>query len=192
MKHLAILFFAIFVFAVSAGAQTLAIGGAIDNFSLVDSNGKTQSFNELRGSNGAVLIFVSAQCPVVRGYNDRMNQLALDYKSKGINVVGINANVTETAETVKEHSALTYKFPVLVDKDGKLTEKVGASHTPEAYFFNGKNVLLYRGAIDDDRSGKNVTESYVRNAFDASLAGKKIEKTSVQAFGCSIKRSMLE
>jgi len=192
MKHLAILFFAIFVFAVSAGAQTLAIGGAIDNFSLVDSNGKTQSFNELRGSNGAVLIFVSAQCPVVRGYNDRMNQLALDYKAKGINVVGINANVTETAETVKEHSALTYKFPVLVDKDGKLTEKVGASHTPEAYFFDGKNVLLYRGAIDDDRSGKNVTESYVRNAFDASLAGKKIEKTSVQAFGCSIKRSMLE
>jgi peroxiredoxin len=129
---------------------------------------------------------------VVRGYNDRMNQLALDYKAKGINVVGINANVTETAEIVKEHSALTYKFPVLVDKDGKLTEKVGASHTPEAYFFDGKNVLLYRGAIDDDRSGKNVTESYVRNAFDASLAGKKIEKTSVQAFGCSIKRSMLE
>ena len=192
MKQLVFLFIALFAFAAAAGAQSLAIGGTIDNFSLVDSNGKTQSLKELKGSSGAMLVFVSAQCPVVRGYNDRLNQLALDYKAKGINVVGINANVTESAETIKEHSALTFKFPVLVDKDGKLTDKLGATHTPETYFFNGKNVLLYRGAIDNDRSGRNVTESYLRTAFDASLAGKKIEKTSVEAIGCSIKRSVLD
>jgi peroxiredoxin len=189
MKSFAILLIALFAFAAAAGAQTVAIGGAIDNFSLTDSNGKAQSLADIKGTNGTVLIFVSAQCPVVRGYNDRMNQLALDYRSKGITVVGINANVTESAETVKEHSALTYKFPVLVDKDGKLTGRLGASHTPEAFFFNGKNVLLYHGAIDNDRYGHNITESYLRNAFESSLAGKKIERTFVEAFGCSIRRA---
>jgi peroxiredoxin len=189
MKKTAIIFAAIFAFAIGAGAQALTIGGTLENLSLTDSNGKTQSLNDLKGTNGMVLIFVSAQCPVVRAYNERMNQLALDYKSKGINVIGVNANVTESAETVREHSAQTYKFPVLVDKTDALADKLGATHTPEVYFFSPRNVLLYHGAIDNDRSGRNITENYLRSAFDASLAGKKIEKTSVEAFGCSIKRS---
>jgi peroxiredoxin len=189
MKGIVSIFMGLLIFVAGANAQTLKIGGTIDNFSLIDSNGKTQALGDLKGANGFVLIFVSAQCPVVRGYNDRINQLALDYNTKGINVVGVNANVTESAETVKEHSAHTFKFPVLVDKDGMLAAKLGATVTPEAYFFNGKNVLLYQGAIDNDRGGRSITESYVRNAFDASLAGKKIEKTSIKAFGCSIRLS---
>jgi len=167
----------------------VAVGGTLDNFSLADSEGKTRSFTELKGTHGTVFIFVSAQCPVVRGYNERMNQIAMDYKAKGINVVGVNSNVTESAETVMQHSAVTYKFPVLVDKQGMLADRLSATHTPEAYFLDGKDVLVYHGAIDNDRSGRNVTESYLKSAFDASLAGKKVERTFVEAFGCSIRRT---
>ena len=188
MKRISFILIALIALAVGASAQAIAIGGTLDNFSLADSNGKSQSFSDLKGKNGTVVIFVSTQCPIVRGYNDRMNQIAMDYKAKGINVIGVNANVTESAETVKQHSALTYKFPVLVDKQDMLADKLGATHTPEAYFFDAKNVLLYHGAIDNDRSGRNVTESYLKSAFDASLAGKKVQRTFVEAFGCSIRR----
>jgi peroxiredoxin len=188
MKRTAFLLIALIALAVGASAQSLAIGGTLDNFSLTDSNGRSRSFNDLKGAKGAVVIFVSTQCPVVRGYNERMNQIAMDYKAKGINVIGVNANVTESAETVKEHSAMTYKFPVLVDNKDTLADKLGATHTPEAFFFDAKNVLLYHGAIDNDRSGRNVTEPYLKNAFEASLAGKKIERTYVEAIGCSIRR----
>lgn len=176
-------------FAVGAAAQGVAVGAAVENFSLADTNGKTQTLNEIKGSKGAVIIFVSAQCPVVRGYNDRLNQLATDYKAKGINVIGINSNVTESGEQIKTHAALTFNFPVLVDKGSVLADKLGATRTPEAFFVDAKNVLLYHGAIDNDRSGKNPTEKYLRTAFDASLAGKKIDRTSVEAFGCTIKRA---
>lgn len=60
--------------------------------------------------------------------------------------------------------------------------------TPEVYYFNAKNVLLYHGAIDNDRSGKNITEQFLRTAFDSSLGGKPISKTRANAFGCTIKR----
>lgn len=189
MKRTAFLFTAFFAFVIGANAQGISVGGTMDNFSLTDTNGKTQTLNEMKGTKGAVIIFVSAQCPVVHMYNERMNQIATDYKAKGINVIGINSNVTENGEQIKSHAALTFNFPVLIDKNSVLADKIGATRTPEAYFVDAKNVLLYHGAIDNDRFGKNITDKYLRTAFDSSLTGKKIERTSVDAIGCSIKRS---
>ena len=91
MKRAIFLLTAFFALVMAANAQGLAVGAAMDNFSLPDTNGKTQTLADMKGKNGAVIIFVSAQCPVVRGYNARMNQIALDYAAKGINVIGINA-----------------------------------------------------------------------------------------------------
>ena len=182
---------ALFVFVLSPAAGNagdFAVGTALDNFSLSDTSGKAQSFNDLKGKNGAVVIFLSAQCPVVRSYNERINQLAADYQSKGINFIGINSNYTESLDWVKSHAAENYKFPVLIDKGNVLADKLGATATPEAYYFDAKNVLLYHGAIDNDRSGKAISDSYLRVAFDSALAGKPIAKTRVNAFGCSIKR----
>jgi|ERR1043166_2860587 peroxiredoxin len=193
MKNLGILLLVLIAAAcsgLSASAQGLAIGSPVENFSLPDTNGKVQTLNDLKGSKGAVIIFVSSECPIVRMYNERMNQIASDYKARGINVIGINSNVTENGEQIKTHAAATFNFPVLIDKNSVLADRLGATRTPEAYFVDAKNVLLYHGAIDNDRFGKNVTETYLRTAFDSSLAGKKIDKPTVAAsFGCTIKRA---
>jgi len=77
----------------------------------------------------------------------------------------------------------------LIDKNSFLADKLGATRTPEVYFVDAKNTLLYHGAIDNDRTGNKITDKYLRTAFDSSLAGKKIEKTSTAAFGCTIKRA---
>jgi len=186
----ALLFFALtLAFVMAANAQGVSVGATVDNFSLPDTNGKTQTLNDMKGKNGAVLIFVSAQCPVVRGYNERMNEIALAYKAKGINVIGVNSNATETLAEVKAHAEATYKFPVLIDKGNVLADKLGANVTPEAYYVDANDVLLYHGAIDNDRSGKNITEQFLRTAFDASLNGKPVMKKSANAFGCTIKRT---
>ncbi|SRR5215204_396303 len=179
----------VFVLCPDVNAQKFEIGSTMEDFKLTDTGGKEQSFSSLKGEKGTVLVFLSAQCPVVKGYNERINQIAADYASKGINFIGINSNATESLEWIKSNaSEVGYKFPVLLDKGAVLADKLGASVTPEVYYFDTKNVLLYHGAIDNDRSGKNITEGYLKTAFDASLSGKKIEKTSANAFGCSIKR----
>lgn len=170
-------------------AQGLNVGATMENFSLADVAGTTRSLRDLSGKNGAVLIFLSAQCPVVRGYVDRINQLSAEYGAKGINFIGVNSNASEDLNWVKSNiTEYGYKFPVLIDKGNVLADKLGAQATPEVYFVDAKGVLLYHGAIDNDKSGKNITESYLKTAFDSSLAGKKIERTTARAFGCSIKR----
>jgi len=179
-----------FVFNINVGnAGDFAVGATLENFTLPDMGGKALSFNDLKGKNGAVIVFLSAQCPVVKGYNARINQIAADYEAKGIRFIGINSNSTESLEWVKSDAAeVGYKFPLLIDKGNVLADRLGATVTPEAYYFDSKNVLKYHGAIDNDRSGKGITDNYLKTAFDASLSGKAIEKTRANAFGCSIKR----
>jgi len=194
MKHTGLVFGIILTvvslfMASTANAQGPKIGSAVENFTLTDINGKSQSLDSLKGKNGAVVVFLSAQCPVVRGYHQRINQIAADYEAKGINFIGVNSNVSESLEWVRSNAAeYQYKFPVLIDKGNVLADKLGATVTPEAYYLDAKNTLLYHGAIDNDRSGRNVSENYLKTAFDASLSGKKIERTTANAFGCSIRR----
>ena len=194
MKRASILFTAIFVFsafffAVGESVKAeIAIGAAAENFSLPDTNGKNRSLNDLKGEKGSVVVFLSAQCPVVKAYNERINQIAADYKAKGINFIGINSNSSESLELVKSHAEETYKFPVLIDKNNVLADAFGANVTPEMFYLDEKNILVYHGAIDNDKSGKNITINYLRDAFDLNLAGKSVVKTTANAFGCSIKR----
>ena len=194
MKRLSILFTAIFAFtalffSINENVKAeISIGGTVGNFSLPDTNGKNQTLNDLKGEKGTVIVFVSAQCPVVKAYNERINQIAADYKAKGINFVGINSNSTETEAQIKSHTEETYKFSVLIDKGNVIADQFGANVTPEMFYFNEKNVLVYHGAIDDDKSGKNIQINYLRDAFDLTLAGKAVTKTTANAFGCGIKR----
>ena len=193
MKRKFVLFFAVFALFVSFGsigqADNFAVGSTLENFKLVDTNGAEKSFNDLKGKNGAILVFLSVQCPVVKGYDERIVKLAADYQAKGINVIGINSNATEASDKVKSHAADNYKFPVLIDKGNVLADKIGANVTPETFYLNEKNVLVYHGAIDNDRSGENVSMNFLRDALDANLGGKTVAKTSANAFGCTIKRA---
>jgi peroxiredoxin len=186
--------FALFAFVLTANVGSaksdFAPGATLESFTLPDLDGNQQSFDKLKGKNGAVLVWLSAQCPVVKQYNERINQVAAELKAKGINVIGINSNATESLDWVKSDAAeVGYKFPVLIDKGNVLADKLGASVTPEVYYFNEKNVLLYQGAIDNDRSGKNIKTFYLRDAADAALAGKEITTKKANAFGCTIKRA---
>ncbi len=168
----------------------LAVGTKLENFTLPDLSGAQQSFDKLKGKNGAVLVWVSAQCPVVKAYNGRINEIADELKAKGINLIGINSNATESLDWVASSAKeVGYKFPVLIDKGNVLADKLGASVTPEFYYFDQENVLLYHGALDNDRSGKNVTTNYLRDAFDSALNKQPIKTAKTNAFGCSIKRA---
>jgi peroxiredoxin len=166
------------------------IGAKVENFTLADTEGKQRSFNDLKGKNGALIVFMSAQCPVVKAYADRINALAKDYQAKGITVIGMNSNATESLDYVKTNmTERGYAFPMLVDKGNVIADKFGATVTPEVYLFDKEGKLVYRGAIDNDRSGENVTARPLQDAVDATLNGKAVAKTETKAFGCSIKRA---
>lgn len=193
-RNLSILLVFVFVIAgVAFGGEVPAppaIGTTIEEFTLPDVDGTERSLKSLAGKNGTVLIFTAVQCPVSNAYNERMEKLAEDYKAKGIAVVGINSNVAEDAAAVKAHAAdHKLAFPILKDPGNKIADKLGASVTPEAYFISATNKLLYHGRIDNSRNPAQIETSDLRNALDAALGDKAIEKTEAKAFGCTIKRA---
>jgi peroxiredoxin len=172
----------------SSAEGAMAIGSKIDNFTMPAPDGTDHSYNKLKGKKGTLIVFLSAQCPVVKQYNDRINEVAAAYKEKGINFIGIYSNHTESVEWVKEHSEANYKFSVLIDKNNVFADLLGATRTPEVYYFNDKDILDYHGAIDNDRSGTNISKPFLKTAFDEKLSGKEITEKTTRAFGCSIKR----
>lgn len=192
-RNVSILLVLVFVIAGVAFASEVpappAIGATIEEFTLPDVDGNERSLKSLAGKKGTVLLFIAVQCPVSNAYNERMEKLAQEYKAKGIAVVGINSNVAEDAAAVKAHAGehkLT--FPILKDPGNKIADKLGASVTPEAYFLDANNKLIYHGRIDNSRNAAQVETSDLRNAIDAALSGKPVEKAEARAFGCSIKR----
>jgi peroxiredoxin len=124
-------YFSPYLFNKPSPNEALAVGSTVENFKLVDTHGAEKSLNDLKGKNGAIIVFVSAQCPIVKQYNERISEFAADFAAKGINVIGINSNHTESLEWVKSHAAEKYKFPVLIDKGNVLADKLGANVTPE-------------------------------------------------------------
>jgi peroxiredoxin len=166
------------------------IGSTIADFTLPDASGAAHTLASLRGSKGTVLIFIATQCPVSNGYNERMEKLAQDFKARGINVIGINANSTESVADVKDHAAKNnLTFTILKDNGNKVADLLGATRTPEAYFLDASNKLLYHGRIDNSRDITQVNSSELRDALEATLAGKPVAKATANAFGCSIKRA---
>ena len=129
-----------------------AIGALVGDFMLPDVDGTNRTLASLKGKNGTVILFIAVQCPVSNAYNERMEQLAQDFKAKGINVIGINSNVTDDAGAVKAH-AVEHKFSFVVLKDpgNKVADSLGAKVTPEAYLLDANNKLVYHGRIDNSK-----------------------------------------
>jgi peroxiredoxin len=172
------------------GEAAVTIGSTIADFKLSDASGTEHSLSSLRGKNGTVLIFISTQCPVSNGYNERMEKLVQDYSARGINVVGINANARESADDIKAHAAANHlTFTILKDKGNKIADRLGAERTPEVFFLDASNKLVYHGRIDNHKNPELVTSHDLRDAIEAVLVGKPVAKTEAAAFGCSIKRA---
>ncbi|MDT7780378.1 MAG: hypothetical protein QOC99_2890 [Acidobacteriota bacterium] len=172
-----------------AKAAAVALGSVVADFTLPDADGKQHSLASLKGKAGTVLIFMATRCPVSNGYNTRMQKLSEDYASRGVNIIGINANSIEPIEEVKRHAAekgLT--FTILKDAGNVIADRFDAQVTPEAYLLDASGKLVYHGRIDNSRSGDSITSNELRDAIDAVLAGKPVERPEAKAFGCSIKR----
>ena len=166
------------------------VGATIADFRLPDTNGREHSLNSLKGENGTVLIFVSVQCPISNAYNERMARLAADYRARGINVVGINPNAPESVDAVRRHATENnLTFTILKDNGNRIADQLGAQVTPEVYFLDANNRLVYRGRIDNSRNPANANTNDLREALDAALAGRPVTRAYVPAFGCTIKRA---
>jgi peroxiredoxin len=169
-----------------------AVGKPAPEFSLPSvMDGKGVALRPLIGKNKAVVVmFIATKCPYSNAYNERMAQLSRDYADKGVAIVGINANKTESAADTAQHArANHFTFVVVKDEGAKVADAYGAQHTPEAYVVDKNGTLVYHGRIDEKYDDPQAVKSPdLRNALDQVLAGQAVKTPETKAFGCSIKR----
>ncbi len=169
-------------------AQEFTLGSAVSAFTLQDLNGSPVAFSGFPGS-ATVVMFISTQCPVSNDYNERIKQLWRDYSSRGVSFIAINANANEPAVEVRRHAAeFSFPFPVHKDAGNAVADRFGAQLTPETFVIDSAGVLRYHGFIDDSRNPARIRVNGLRDALEATLAGKPVAAPETKAFGCTVKR----
>jgi thiol-disulfide isomerase/thioredoxin len=147
-------------------------------------------------------VFLSDECPMCQGYAPALNQLAADYESKGVDIIGVFPNYYATDSSILAYkNEYNIQFKTIKDSIFTLTNRFNASTTPQVFLVNmasndipsigTEGSVLYAGQIDDAyfRAGKRrgtTSEHYLKSAIDAILVGKKPEIKETKAIGCVI------
>jgi peroxiredoxin len=173
------------------------VGDAATGFKLKNVDNKMVSLSDFKDAKGFIVIFTCNHCPYAKAYENRIIGLNYKYAPKGYPVIAINPNDPKVEpqdsfegmqQRAKEKS---FTFPYLFDEGQKIYPQYGATRTPHVFVLqreNGKNIVKYIGAIDDNYADANdVSHKYVEDAVDALLSNKPVAQTSTVAIGCSIK-----
>ena len=185
------------VFAALLSNQTAFAKQDIE-FKLKDSDGKPTSLADFAESKAVVVAFLGTECPLVKLYAGRLQELSEKYKSDSVEFLAINSNrqdsIAEIKSFVHRHK-ITY--PVLKDPGNKVADMFDAKRTPEVFVLdlsNQKQKICYRGAIDDQYTygvqQKKANNHFLRDAIDAVLAGEEIKVAKTDPPGCIIGRQL--
>ena len=173
------------------------IGDAATDFKLKNVDEKLVSLSDYKDAKGFIVVFTCNHCPYAKAYETRIIGLNHKYAPKGYPVIAINPNDPKM-EPQDSYEGMQvrakekgFTFPYLFDDGQKIYPQYGAVRTPHVFVLqkeNGKNIVRYIGAIDDNYSDANdVSHKYVEDAVDALLSDKPVVVTSTVAIGCSIK-----
>ena len=180
---------------VAVNSTMLPLGTKAPDFRLPDTAGKTVSLADFKNARALLVAFICNHCPYVKHIRGGLAQLARDYASRGVAVVGISSNDVANypqdsqAKMAEEAKAAGYIFPYLYDETQSVAKAYRAACTPDFYLFDKDQRLAYRGQFDDSRPGNNapVTGKDMRAALDAVLAGKPVPPVQKPSIGCNIK-----
>ena len=173
----------------------MQIGDKLFEFNLPATDGNMYS-NYTFADRYALLIIVSCNhCKYSRAYWNRIVKLWDRYEEDDMGVMVINGNDAkqypeDSFENMQKVADQLFegRFPYLHDESQEVITKLGAKRTPEAYLFNSKRELVYRGAIDDCWDNENaVTNVYLEDAIEYTLDGLEVDYPEIPAVGCSIK-----
>jgi peroxiredoxin len=204
-KLLAVLLMTLGIGSAEEVHPTLALGSPAPDFALPGVDGQIHKLSDYASSPILVVVFTCNHCPIAQMYEKRIQQLATDYKDKGVAVVAIQGNdpqairideldssdLSDTLPEMKirvQYKHLTY--PYLYDGDTqKVTRAYGPQATPHAFIFDQQRHLRYEGRIDNSYRTELVKTQDARNAIDALLAHKEVAVKHTGVFGCSTKWS---
>ncbi len=177
----------------------VAVGEPAPDFSLTDSNGKTQTLSQYKGKI-VVLEWNNPECPFVGKHygSGNMQKQQADATATGAIWLTINSGAAGKQGNLDAAGANAYIAKVggkqtayLFDPAGTAGHLYGAKTTPHMYVIDQQGVLRYMGGIDSipstDKDDLAKATQYVPQVLAELKAGKAVSVTTSQPYGCGVK-----
>src|SRR5689334_2270551 len=132
-------------------AFALKVGDRVDNFRLLDEQGKSHELYYLSDKKAVVIMTQGNGCPIVRNYVPALKALRDKYGPQGVEFLMLNSNLQDSREDIaKESAEFKYEIPIMTDETQLIGESLGETRTAEVYVINPKGwTLEYHGPVDD-------------------------------------------
>jgi peroxiredoxin len=162
---------------------------------VTDLDGKLVRHLAAPGERIVVLIFAATDCPICNQFVPVINQLQDRFAERGVVFWWVFTNPEDTLAVVRQHrEKFRLHGRILVDAKQELVARAHVTVTPEAAVFVVENANLrevYHGRIDDRYVSFGVERPQaghqdLKEAIEATLAGKLAPKPAAGPVGCSI------
>jgi peroxiredoxin len=178
---------------IQSNSTVLKIGDPMPPFSLPSVDGSTVHSQNIRAGTVAV-IFTCNHCPYAQAYEDRLKELAEEFRGEDVEFVLINSNDAsdypeDSFENMKVRAS-EKEFPFLycLDETQGVAKDMGALCTPHCFVFDARRTLQYKGRVDDNwKEPEKVKHRDLHDAIEALSQGKIPPVQEANAIGCSIK-----
>ena len=187
--------------AVLAGADSdkpVAVGEKVPGFELLDEMGQTHALQHYLDQDKVVVLeWFNPECPAVGFYHLRSTAAVETwsrYEDTDVVWLAVNSGAPgKQGYGVEKNRAFAEKqelpYPILMDPDGTLGRRLGATVTPHVMVVDRDGTLVYRGAFDDAMAKRASTGDcgFLKQALDEVLAGEEVTRSETRAQGCSVK-----
>ena len=170
-------------------------GQAAKSFELKSTNNEIIKLNDVKGTNGTLIMFICNHCPYVKAVIKDIVEDCKNLKELGITTVAICSNDTinypedsfeNMIEFAKKHQ---FNFPYLFDETQNVAKSYDAVCTPDFFGYNNNLELQYRGRIRELNNLKPVRagDSDLYSAIKQIAETGKGPEIQIPSAGCSIK-----
>jgi peroxiredoxin len=162
-------------------------------FSLREVDGREIVLSPATATDFTVVVFLGVECPIAKLYAPRVQALADEFADRGVRVIGIDSNVQDSVDELREFAqAHALTFPLCKDVGNVVADRYGAERITEVALLDRRLSVLYRGRIDDEFEPGLVRatsrQNDLRNALTEALAGEPVRTPKTTAVGCLIGR----
>ena len=172
-------------------------GWKAPEFNLIGIDNKYYSFQDIKGTNGTLVMFICNHCPYVKSVIHRIVEDVTTLKEKGIGVIAIMSNDVNDPKYGEEDSFDNMKlfseknnfvFPYVYDETQSVGREYNAVCTPDFFGFNANNELQYRGRLEESKMEiiPNVKKELLEAMIQVSETGSG-PNDQIPSIGCSIK-----
>ncbi len=168
----------------AGAAHAVAPDAPVNDFALLDQNGKFHHLYYLSDAKAVVLMAHDNECATTRDAVVDLEETKSAFADRGVEFLMIN--VDDSRESVAAQLKQTgTTIPVLVDEMQLVGEALKLQRAGEVLVINPKGwKVAYRGPL-----AKKTGNELLTGALDAVLAGKAVKSPQVKSKGCALKVS---